>query len=168
MRRRLVWFVAAAAVVAVGIAGVLVWQWPRGERSGPLVLRGDDPQIHVFEARNYLALGGQLGVKLPVSYDPETRCLYVTYPEEKRNLPVWPHGTRPVIEDGRRGVRVPDVGLILEGDRITDAGIAGDTIYSKDLWGDVGQALRDLDTCLSLSNEFTLFYDITSVERLDA
>lgn len=72
-----------------------------------------------------------------------------------------------MIEDGRRGVRVPDVGLIRESDRITDVGVGAPAVVveENEPSSDVGQVLRDLDTCLSLSNEFILFYHITSAER---
>ncbi len=84
---------------------------------GPPRVVGDDPRILVSDS------GGSeqtVGVAGTVEYDPQDRCIYVMV-GDVRHTAVWPHGTRPVVEDGKRGVRVPDVGVILEGQTF-DAG----------------------------------------------
>lgn len=164
MRRGVVLAVAAVVGAALATAAVLVLQADRGESSGPLRLVGDDPRIHVFHGDSVFP--AQLGVGMSVAYDSESKCLYLMDPQQVRRLVVWPRGSRPTIENGKRGVRVSGVGLILEGDRIVEASVAGGPIFEPD--GDetaIAAALRDLDTCLPDSGEFTLFYEIEEISR---
>ncbi|MBW8485545.1 hypothetical protein [Actinomadura parmotrematis] len=61
-------------------------------------------------------------------YDAGTRCLYFqpgrSGPEQ---APVWPEGTRPVLRDGKRGVRLPSSGELLEGRTFTTGAGGGGT-----------------------------------------
>jgi hypothetical protein len=52
---------------------------------------------------------------------------------------IWPAGSTPILEDGRRGVDVPGVGSVFEGDTIRAAGGAVDATN----WPEIGQEMPD-------------------------
>jgi hypothetical protein len=86
-------------------------------------VKGDDPRIivHDFEG------GMDAEITGTVTYDADRNCLFLRHddpvePEEEFTTPLWPSGTRPVVHDGKRGVRVPGRGRFVEGDAMSVGG----------------------------------------------
>ena len=83
-----------------------------------ITVEGRDPIIVTH--RSTVTLTAEIhGV---LRYDPLSRCLRISLSGASPALPVWTAGTKPVYKEGRRGVDVPNVGLILEGDRVVGVG----------------------------------------------
>jgi hypothetical protein len=98
-----------------------------GQGTPEISLHGDDPRIatHNFRGVNTVGITGTLG------YDADSSCLFLTSGQGgsgPRSLPVWPDGTNPVIHEGRRGVEVPGIGRILEGDPVRSASSGGPAV----------------------------------------
>jgi hypothetical protein len=81
---------------------------------------GDDPRLLVsqVDARHGAFIQGEL------VYEASDRCLYLKVGDEL-NTVVWPRGTRPIIESGKRGVQVPGFGVVFEGQTFRGGGGAG-------------------------------------------
>lgn len=145
--------------MALLVAATTWFQWGRGERSGPIRLLGDDPLIYVYESGEEEPEA--LGSRLRVTYDADSRCLYVLDRRGDRSLAIWPRGSESILRDGRRGVRVPGAGMILAGDAITAASV--DAVSVQD-GTRVAEALAKLGACLPPSGSVVLFYRIDQVE----
>ncbi|MDX3387304.1 hypothetical protein PV682_38560 [Streptomyces niveiscabiei] len=84
-------------------------------------LTGTDPQIVVHD----LALAADMSVGGRLAYVEVGKCLVVhgkRAEQEFTMTPVWPEGTEAVLSGGKRGVKVPGFGPVLEGDAITAGG----------------------------------------------
>ncbi|MEW1838936.1 hypothetical protein AB0392_13355 [Nonomuraea angiospora] len=83
-------------------------------------VEGDDPVIFVH--------GSSVSMKAEFSgvltFDGESRCLRLGSASGTGTeaMPVWPDGTTPIRVKGKRGVTVPGVGVIVEGDRFRAGG----------------------------------------------
>lgn len=124
--------VAALAALAVGAYGAWFHVAP-GTAHADLV--GNDPRILVWQQR-YSGMDATLVGTL--RYASDTRCLYIDEIESRQAWGiVWPKGTRPVVEEGRRGVRVGGfVGqlggaAVLDGDRTSIGGGASSEIPDR-------------------------------------
>ncbi|MGW0592782.1 hypothetical protein [Streptosporangium sp. NPDC002607] len=89
--------------------------------SAPKVtITGTDPLIIVqrFTGAHEALLSGTL------TYEAGSKCLRIgpAGGGGQSATPVWPSDTRPVLIGGKRGVDVPDVGTILEGDGVKAKG----------------------------------------------
>ncbi|MFD9942582.1 hypothetical protein ACFWYW_22885 [Nonomuraea sp. NPDC059023] len=103
----------------------------------PFTAVGEDPAIVVHDLPEApdMEVGGRLG------YVAEGRCLTVTGMRDGRSVtfsPVWPAGTQPLVRDGRRGVNVPGLGPLLDGDTVSAAG---------DEWPGDDQRLKNHPPC---------------------
>jgi hypothetical protein len=79
---------------------------------------GEDPRIivHDFE-------GGMDGLIIgTLQYDPGSKCLFLKHEDGSLSAPMWPSGTKPIQQDGERGVDVAGYGRILEGDVLEASG----------------------------------------------
>jgi hypothetical protein len=78
---------------------------------------GDDPVIftHTGGTTGMAALTGQ------IAYDSMSKCL-VLKTGEGIHIPIWPPGTEPIFENGRRGVTAKGAGVLMEGDTVTLGG----------------------------------------------
>ena len=137
MRSRMTKIALGAVLVAVlSFAAYAAWFQlaPGSARTGVV---GDDPRILVWQQR-YAGMDALVSGTL--RYDEDTRCLMLAddYDGSRWGI-VWPKGTRSVIEDGKRGVRVGGflgrVGgiAVLAGDRVELGGggveaLAGDAM----------------------------------------
>ncbi|MDX3617198.1 hypothetical protein [Streptomyces europaeiscabiei] len=82
---------------------------------------GTDPTVIVHD----LTVAPGMTVKGGLAYVGESKCLLVhgkRADEEFTATPIWPKGVEPVVSNGKRGVRVPGFGTVLEGDTITAGG----------------------------------------------
>ena len=70
-----------------------------------------------------------------------------------------------MVSDGRRGVRVPGVGTIVEGDTITEGSMQFGAVH--DDFGGVGSAVVELGACIPPSGSAFLFYRIQEVRPGD-
>lgn len=93
---------------------------PQADFDGDFGVIDDDPVVLVHR------LDGQMDFDIvaELAYDEDSGCLRLESPSNQTNVPVWPEGTEPAQEDGRRGVNVPEVGTFMEGDEV-DAGGGG-------------------------------------------
>ncbi|GAA0939651.1 hypothetical protein GCM10009560_50520 [Nonomuraea longicatena] len=60
-----------------------------------------------------------------LTYSQTGKCLFLTHVQggtENTTPLIWPAGTRPFLRSGKRGVRVPGRGPIMEGDRVEGGG----------------------------------------------
>ncbi|MGV9376586.1 hypothetical protein ACWDRB_12260 [Nonomuraea sp. NPDC003707] len=81
---------------------------------------GDDPSIVVHT----LTYGADMKAGGTLRYQAAGRCLTVSATrggKEAVFTPIWPAGTSPVKDGGRRGVDVPGFGRVMDGDTV-DAG----------------------------------------------
>jgi hypothetical protein len=144
MRRFTALKAAAATLVASGVAGALV---VHANRPGPVVrLVGDGPQILVVN-RTTVAMAG-VGLGGTVIYLPQEKCFVlddteILPPNARRPVGdaptpqptptggvhgmIWPYGSTPVHEGERRGVDIPGVGTVWDGDQLVGGGDAGPT-----------------------------------------
>lgn len=159
-RRGLIFAAIVAAVVA--FAAVVAWQ-VGDKRSGPVILRGDDPKIYTYDGdlRPLVALGQGITVE----YDPSDRCLYALDGRGDQLIVVWPPETRPVANGDRRGVTVEGVGAILDGDVITGGEIVSGDVNDPESWDGVGQAIQKLGACRSDTQTFIVFTEIAGAEE---
>jgi hypothetical protein len=100
-----------------------------------LRIEGGDPKIIVSEAESHhlASLTGTL------RYDTETKCLTLSpIPSGRPHALVWPKETRPTLINGLRGVDVPSVGSIREGDQMTAVG-------GTEFWKDQPPAVYKID-----------------------
>lgn len=152
--------VTLTVLLALVVAATIWHQWGRAERSGPIRLLLGDPQIYVYESGDQAPLG--LSGDIPVTYDPETRCLYVLDRQGDMSLVIWPRDSRPEQRDGKRGVRVRGVGVVLEGDTITEATIG--IVALQDDEFSIAAAVRELGACQPPSGSIVVFYQIDQVQ----
>lgn len=113
---------------------------------------GEDPVILVHDLEG----GMDMEIVGTLEYDTTTGCLLLMTQEptggEFLTLPAWPDGTRPVMEDGRAGVDVPGVGVILDGDEV-DGGAGGvdpGTLGEVDLPAGCGPPAHGVEAITSL------------------
>lgn len=92
-----------------------------GRVDGRVTLRteGGDPLVLVSDGEAHYAME-ETGV---LAYDDTTGCLMFTSgPTSHPTGIVWPRGTRPVLDDGLRGVDVAGIGRIYEEDEMVVIG----------------------------------------------
>ncbi|MEU8108268.1 hypothetical protein AB0C18_31605 [Nonomuraea muscovyensis] len=102
-----------------------------------IVARDGDPAILVHN----MTYGADMEVGGRLAYRADGRCLVVTATRDGRPAaltPVWPPGTEPLTDGGRRGVRGPSFGPLLDGDTVTAAG---------DEWPAGDSRVRGLPAC---------------------
>jgi hypothetical protein len=90
-------------------------------RDGRVTLwaEGGDPLVLVSDSEEHYAME-ETGV---LAYDETTGCLtFASGPASHPTGIVWPRGTRPVLDDGLRGVDVAGIGRIHEGDEMVVIG----------------------------------------------
>ncbi|MGW4642446.1 hypothetical protein ACWEN6_28290 [Sphaerisporangium sp. NPDC004334] len=129
----------------------------RGEK---LRLQGDDPLI-IVRASSFHQLALISGT---LTYDAASKCLQFRHnPAAPPATPVWPEGTTPVLESGRRGIDVPGLGGIHDGDGVTGAG--GFVTWGKAPPSALG--IPGAARCLAGNPEGTvvIFGNITGVDR---
>ncbi|MBT2231217.1 hypothetical protein [Nonomuraea sp. NEAU-A123] len=78
---------------------------------------GADPRV-IVDAERDISL--EMNIPGVLGYDAKSKCLHMTLTGGHGQVvaPVWPAGSKPVIEHGKHGVAVPGAGSILEGDRV--------------------------------------------------
>lgn len=88
-----------------------------------VVVIGGDPLIvvHNFSGGHAVLFTGK------VEYDSRSKCILLRgrgmiTGKEWRTVPVWPAGTSPMVDRGRRGVDVRGLGAVLEGETISIGG----------------------------------------------
>lgn len=119
-------------------------------------LEGQDPIILVH--------GSSISMKAEffgtLAFDAKSRCLRLRSVSGAGTeaTPVWPDGTEPLLAGGRRGVDVPGVGTIMEGDRFR-AGGGGSTWRTNPPPG-----VKIPDDCLPPGTDGTVFI-IGEVQR---
>ncbi|WP_386196249.1 hypothetical protein [Streptosporangium jomthongense] len=108
--RRYAWLVALAALPTL----------TTGCSSSGLSIEGKDPLAIVHRS----SISMTAIIMGTLRYDAESKCLRLVMPGpgDPQATPVWPDGTQPVIDGKRRGVDVPGMGPVLEGDKITGGG----------------------------------------------
>jgi hypothetical protein len=92
-----------------------------------LSLSGSDPKIIVHD----LAVSPGMSVRGRLDYVADSKCLVVRGKRAEDAFtatPVWPKGVESVLSEGKRGVRVPGFGTVLEGDTI----VAGGSYWKAD------------------------------------
>jgi hypothetical protein len=110
---------ATAAVVLVLVLGACGAGDDRRGSSLVITVVEGDPRIIVANASG----GFDIRYSGTVNYHPDNRCLYVEEDSQTNYGAVWPVGARPLrTADGRRGVDVPGVGIIAEGDWLSARG----------------------------------------------
>ncbi|MEU3932802.1 hypothetical protein AB0E85_12310 [Streptomyces sp. NPDC029044] len=80
-----------------------------------------DPKIIVHD----LAVSPGMAVSGRLAYKADSKCLVVSGKRAEEAFtatPVWPKGAEPVLNGGKRGVRVPGFGTVLEGDTVHAGG----------------------------------------------
>ncbi|MBX9362895.1 hypothetical protein [Streptomyces sp. WAC04114] len=80
-----------------------------------------DPKIIVHD----LAVSPGMTVSGRLTYSADSKCLVVNGERAEEAFtatPVWPKGVEPVLNGGKRGVRVPGFGTVLEGDTVHAGG----------------------------------------------
>jgi hypothetical protein len=158
----MMWIGVVAVLVVVTAISTVAWQAYSGERSGEVRAIGDDPRVFVYQGSAHSLV--QLGTPMPVEYDRETRCLFVIDRQGDRVLPVWPRGTRPVVQDGLRGVRIPGIGVVTDGDELTGGDVVFGDFHDPESWEGIGSSLLDLDACVPDAGTFALFAEILGVD----
>lgn len=88
----------------------------------PVHVVGSDPVIIVHD----FSSGMQMRIDATLAYDPQSKCLRLNFRTGPSMVPIWPNGTRPLVQDGKRGVQTPAAGRVVEGDAITAAGGTSD------------------------------------------
>jgi hypothetical protein len=91
--------------------------------------------------------------------------MFVVDRQGELSLVLWPRRSEPVVSDGRRGVTVPGVGTVVEGDTITEASIQFGAVH--DDFGGVGSAVVELGACIPPSGSAFLFHRIQEVRPGD-
>jgi hypothetical protein len=131
-------------VTALLISAALLTATACGDRKD-IEMVGDDPRVFVqtskLQAYPDMSHGGTL------EYSPADKCLYFRT-GQGRVAVVWPPGTRPVLEDGVRGVDVPGVGVILEGVAVGTGGIQLTYGDDEDPWAAQVNDLEIVTECL--------------------
>lgn len=93
----------AAALVLLAAGGYAAWYHYFPGSAQPALV-GEDPRILVQQRPNLSGMDALLEGTL--RYDAETGCLLVESAEGHRSGVAWPRGSRGVVEEDRRGVRV--------------------------------------------------------------
>ncbi|MEV0348913.1 hypothetical protein AB0H88_24315 [Nonomuraea sp. NPDC050680] len=105
-----------AAAVGCGASG--------GSDPNRITVAGRDPQILIH---HHSEIGMQALLTGKLVYISATKCLVVKNPDIV--VPLWPEGTEPLLENGKRGARLPGNGpVLLEG---TDVRISGGYVDRK-------------------------------------
>jgi hypothetical protein len=105
-----------AAAVGCGVGG--------GSDPDRITVAGRDPQILVH---HHSEIGMQALLTGKLVYISATKCLVVKNPDIV--VPLWPEGTEPLLENGKRGARLPGNGpVLLEG---ADVRISGGYVRWK-------------------------------------
>ena len=86
------------------------------EEAGRAHAIGTDPRVYVSTVDG----GHQAEISGRVIYEATSRCLLLD--TGSATGVIWPIGSTPVNQNGKRGVNVPGVGPILEGEAIRAAG----------------------------------------------
>ncbi|MFE5894077.1 hypothetical protein ACWCQZ_21205 [Streptomyces sp. NPDC002285] len=80
-----------------------------------------DPKIIVHD----LAVSPGMAVSGRLAYEADSKCLVVNGKRAEEAFtatPIWPKDVEPVLNEGKRGVRVPGFGTVLEGDTVHAGG----------------------------------------------
>ena len=116
------------SLLVIGYAGI-----HDGSASARSAVRyaGDDPRILVHD----FPIAMQALITGVLAYRQADGCLVLKGRYGgKEQIPVWREGVAPVLEHGRRGVRLADGALLLEGDKFTASG--GEvTLEAKPFYG---------------------------------
>lgn len=85
---------------------------------GSVQVSGRDPVVVVHGSSSAM----QMRAEATLAYDGRSRCLRLEFPDGSSVLPVWPVGTRPLHEQGRRGVMTAESLRIVEGEVVVAGG----------------------------------------------
>ncbi|WP_214323792.1 hypothetical protein [Nonomuraea sediminis] len=91
--------------------------------SDRVTIKGSDPRILVHYHNNF---GMQALLTGRLTFEPTNKCLVLKDARESPShevvIPLWPQDTRPLIENGKRGVRLGNGTILLEGSKVKIAG----------------------------------------------
>ncbi|MFI9561688.1 hypothetical protein [Nonomuraea endophytica] len=124
-------------------------------------IEGDDPVMLIRASRLHYTARDEL----TLGYDVESKCLIA--PQRKGMVAlVWPTGSHPVNENGRRGVSLGDKGRAYVGDKI--AVVGGFENWNKQILADL-KVPAAVEKCLGnvRSRDVFIIGSVESVKRAD-